>query len=94
MVVSVNKDDIVFYLILLVIDIILLLIYAIYIIIDERKKWKKKEFFKYTLRYEVDYFLYFDMVKKMKIIIFKKKLELFWLNILLLFRRLILWKRY
>ena len=58
-----NKD-LIESIVLLVIAMILILIYGIFVIIDERKKWNKKEFFKYTLYYEVDYFLYMDMIKK------------------------------
>lgn len=64
MVVSVRgNDDVRFYVILLIIQVILSIIYAVYIIVDERKNGKKR-IFKYTLRYEMDYFLYIDMVKK------------------------------
>lgn len=87
-----NKD-LIESIVLLVIAIILILIYGIFVIIDERKKWNKKEFFKYTLYYEVDYFLYMDMVKKMKKVLFKKRLELVVLNILVFFRRLFVWNR-
>ena len=90
--VSVNKD-LIESIVLLVIAMILILIYGIFVIIDERKKWNKKEFFKYTLYYEVDYFLYMDMVKKMKKVLFKKRLELVVLNILVFFRRLFVWNR-
>lgn len=79
--------------ILLIIAIFLLMIYMIYVLVDERKKWNKREFFKYTLYYEVDYFLYMDMVKKMKKVLLKKRLELLWLNFLLLLRRFIIWKK-
>lgn len=79
--------------VLLVFAMILILIYGIFVIIDERKKWNKKEFFKYTLYYEVDYFLYMDMVKKMKKVLFKKRLELVWLSILVFFRRLFVWSK-
>ena len=76
MVVSVRgNDDVRFYVVLLIIQVILSIIYGVYIIIDERKKWQKREFFKYTLYYEVDYFLYMDMVKKMKRVLLKKRLE-------------------
>ena len=93
MVVSVRgNDDVRFYVILLIIQVILSIIYAVYIIVDERKKWQKREFFKYTLRYEMDYFLYIDMVKKMRIVLFKKKMQLFLLSILVLLRRLFVWK--
>ncbi len=93
MVVSVRgNDDVRFYVILLIIQVILSIIYAVYIIVDERKKWQKREFFKYTLRYEMDYFLYIDMVKKMRIVLFKKKMQLFLLSILVLLRRMFVWK--
>lgn len=82
-----NKD-LIESIVLLVIAMILILIYGIFVIIDERKKWNKKEFFKYTLYYEVDYFLYMDMIKKMKKVLFKKRLELVVLSILVFFRRL------
>lgn len=90
--VSVNKD-LIESIVLLVIAMILILIYGIFVIIDERKKWNKKEFFKYTLYYEVDYFLYMDMVKKMKKVLFKKRLELVVLSILVFIRRLFVWNR-
>ena len=83
-----GNDDVRFYIVLLIIQIILSIIYAVYIIIDERKKWQEREFFKYTLRYEMDYFLYIDMVKKMRIVLFKKKMQLFLLSILVLLRRM------
>lgn len=87
-----NKD-LIESIVLLVIAMILILIYGIFVIIDERKKWNKKEFFKYTLYYEVDYFLYMDMVKKMKKVLFKKRLELVVLSILVFIRRLFVWNR-
>jgi hypothetical protein len=94
MVVSVKgNDDVRFYIVLLIIQIILSIIYAVYIIIDERKKWQKREFFKYTLYYEMDYFLYIDMVKKMRIVIFKKMVELFFLSVLVILRRIFVWKK-
>lgn len=87
-----GNDDVRFYVILLIIQVILSIIYAVYIIVDERKKWQKREFFKYTLRYEMDYFLYIDMVKKMRIVLFKKKMQLFLLSILVLLRRMFVWE--
>lgn len=88
-----GNDDIRFYVVLLIIQVILSIIYGVYIIVDERKKWQKREFFKYTLRYEMDYFLYIDVVKKMRIVLFKKKMQLFLLNILVLLRRMFVWKK-
>ena len=94
MVVSVRgNDDVRFYVVLLIIQVILSIIYGVYIIIDERKKWQEREFFKYTLRYEMDYFLYIDMVKKMRIVLFKKKMQLFLLSILVLLRRMFVRKK-
>lgn len=88
-----GNDDVRFYIVLLIIQIILSIIYAVYIIIDERKKWQKREFFKYTLRYEMEYFLYIDMVKKMRIVLFKKRVELFFLSVLVILRRIFVWKK-
>ena len=88
-----KNNDVRFYVILLIIQIILSIIYAIYIVIDERKKWQKREFFKYTLRYEMEYFLYIDMVKKMRIVLFKKRVELFFLSVLVILRRIFVWKK-
>lgn len=88
-----GNDDVRFYIVLLIIQIILSIIYVVYIIIDERKKWQKREFFKYTLYYEMDYFLYIDMVKKMRIVIFKKMVELFFLSVLVILRRIFVWKK-
>ena len=88
-----GNDDVRFYVILLIIQVILSIIYAVYIIVDERKKWQKREFFKYTLRYEMDYFLYIDMVKKMRIVLFKKKMQLFLLSVLVLLGRMFVWKK-
>ncbi len=87
------SKDLIESIVLLVIAIVLMLVYAIYIIIDERKQWNKREFFKYTLYYEIDYFLYMDMVKKMKKVLFKKRLELIGLSILVFLRRLFVWNK-
>lgn len=84
--------DLLFSIALLITAIVLLVVYMVYVIVDERKKWNKREFFKYTLYYEVDYFLYMDMVKKMKKVLFKKRIELLWLSILVIIRWLFVWK--
>lgn len=85
--------DLLFSIALLITAIVLLVVYMVYVIVDERKKWNKREFFKYTLYYEVDYFLYMDMVKKMKKVLFKKRIELLWLSILVMIRGLFVWKK-
>lgn len=85
--------DLLFSIALLITAIVLLVVYMVYVIVDERKKWNKREFFKYTLYYEVDYFLYMDMVKKMKKVLFKKRIELLWLSILVMIKGLFVWKK-
>lgn len=65
LVISVSKDLMV-NITLVVLAVALMIIYMIYVIIDERKKWKMREFFKYKIYYEIDCFLYIDMVKKRK----------------------------
>ena len=60
------SNDLIVNIILVILAILLIVSYMVYVIIDERKKWNMREFFKYRIYYEVDYFLYMDMVKKMK----------------------------
>lgn len=69
------SNDLIVNIILVILAILLIVSYMVYVIIDERKKWNMREFFKYRIYYEVDYFLYMDMVKKMKKVLFKKKLS-------------------
>lgn len=58
------NNDLMVNITLVILAVALMIIYMIYVIIDERKKWKMREFFKYKIYYEIDYFLYIDMVKK------------------------------
>ena len=92
LVVNVNKDLIV-NIILVILAILLIVSYMVYVISDERKKWNMREFFKYRIYYEVDYFLYIDMVKKMKKVLFNKKIELVCLSILVFLRRIFIWNK-
>ena len=87
------SNDLIVNIILVILAILLIVSYMVYVIIDERKKWNMREFFKYRIYYEVDYFLYMDMVKKMKKVLFKKRLELVVLSILVFFRRLFVWNK-
>lgn len=75
------SNDLIVNIILVILAILLIVSYMVYVIIDERKKWNMREFFKYRIYYEVDYFLYMDMVKKMKKVLFKKKFELVCLSV-------------
>lgn len=87
------SKDLIFNIILVILAILLIVSYMVYVIIDERKKWNMREIFKYRIYYEVDYFLYMDMVKKMKKVLFKKKIELVCLSILVFLRRIFIWNK-
>lgn len=87
------SNDLIVNIILVILAILLIVSYMVYVIIDERKKWNMREFFKYRIYYEVDYFLYVDMVKKMKKVLFKKKIELVYLSILVFLRRIFIWNK-
>ena len=87
------SNDLIVNIILVILAILLIVSYMVYVIIDERKKWNMREFFKYRIYYEVDYFLYIDMVKKMRIVLFKKRVELFFLSVLVILRRIFVWKK-
>lgn len=92
MVVSVI-NEFVFDMLLIVFALILLVICIVNCIIEERKDWDNRNFFKYKIYYEVDHSLYVDMVKKMKRVIFRKKLELFWFSLLVFLRRIFVWNK-
>lgn len=87
------SNDLIVNIILVILAILLIVSYMVYVIIDERKKWNMREFFKYRIYYEVDYFLYMDMVKKMKKVLFKKKFELVCLSVLVFLRRNFIWNK-
>lgn len=73
------ENDIIVYLILIIILAILLITYGVYVIIDERKKMK---YYYSNLLYVTDWDKFSTMVKKQKRIIRKKKLQLFFLTIM------------
>ena len=83
-----NKE-VIEYVILIIILAMLLLLYCFYVINDERKKMK---YYKETISYETNWDKYNDMVKAQKKIIFKKQMQLFFLNILVFFKGVIKWK--
>lgn len=87
------SNDLIVNIILVILAILLIVSYMVYVIIDERKKWNMREFFKYRIYYEVDYFLYMDMVKKKKKVLFKKKFELVYLSVLVFLRRIFIWNK-
>lgn len=76
---------------LLVIIIIVLLIYFVYVVISEIRRVNQTEYFKSKLCYEYDEC--FKMVHEMRFVLFKKKMQLFFLNILVVLRELFLWKK-
>ena len=77
------------YLLLIIILTALILIYCFYVICDEKNKIK---YYKSTISYSTDYEKYNDMLKVQKKVIRKKRLQLFFLNILVFIRGLIVWK--
>lgn len=87
-----SRDEI-FNLVLIILMIIILIIYFIYVIVDERKKWNKRKYYKSQINYETQYGMYMDMVKKQKIVILKKSIQLFLLNILVKVKELFTWKK-
>lgn len=85
-----SRDEI-FNLVLIFLMVILLITYSIYVLVDERKKWKRRKYYESQIVYETDYNMYFDMVKKQKIIIIKKSIQLFFLTILVKLKELFSW---
>lgn len=79
--------------IILIIWIGLAVAYCLFVIIDENKKYKKLLYYKKNLSYDIYYDKYMKMVRKMKKVLFKKKTELFLLNILVFFKELIVCKK-
>ena len=79
--------------IILIIWICLTLWYCLYVIIEETKKYNRLLYYKRNFLYDIYYDKYMKMVKKMKRIIFKKKTELFFLNILVFFKELFVCKK-
>jgi len=73
------KSDVIVYIILIVLMVILLSVYSIYVIIDERKKVK---YYYSNLLYVTDWDKFSTMVKKQNRIIRKKKIQLFFLTIM------------
>lgn len=83
-----NKE-VIEYVILIIILFILLMSYFGYIIYDERKKTK---YYKSTILYETKWDKYSDMIRVQKSIIIKKKIQLFFLELLVGIKSVIKWK--
>ena len=79
--------------IILIIWIVLAVAYCLFVIIDEKKKYKKLLYYKKNLSYDIYYYKYIKMVRKMKKVLFMKKTELFLLNILVFFKESIVCKK-
>jgi len=82
------SSGVIFNVVLCVLMIVLIISSLIYVYIDEHKKMK---YYKSNLLYVTDWDKYSTMVEKQKRIIFYKKLELFWYQLLVRIKRL-LWK--
>lgn len=83
------EKEIAEYLILIIILSILILVYCFYVMYDEKKKIK---YYNKTIAYSTNWNKYKDMLKIQKKVIRKKQLQLFFLNILVFLRGLIIWK--
>ena len=77
------------YIVLITIMVVLIIVYMIYVILDERKKLK---YYKSTIFYETDWDKYNEMVIKQKRVIFKKRVQLFFLQSLVFLKGLVVWK--
>ena len=67
---------------------IILLVYSIFVIIEEREKMK---YYKYNILYVTNWDKYNTMVKKQKRVLFKKKVQLTFLTVLVKVRRIFKW---
>jgi len=84
------KKEIAEYLFLIILLSVLTLLYCFYVIRDERRKMK---YYKQTISYETKWDKYSDMVAAQKRVIIKKQIQLFFLNILVFLKGLIIWKQ-
>ena len=83
------EKEVVEYSLLIILLSILILIYCVYVIYDEKKKIK---YYNHTILYITNWEKYNDMIKVQKKVIRKKQRQLFFLNILVFLRGLIVWK--
>lgn len=67
----------------------LIIIYTVYVIYDEHKKLK---YYNKDLYYETDWDKYSTMVEKQKKILLYKKIELVYYKILVIIKRIFVWK--
>ncbi|MBQ9071840.1 MAG: hypothetical protein IJY25_01625 [Bacilli bacterium] len=61
---------------------ILIVLIVLIIFINEKPEYTTR-FYKYRIKYDVNLDKYYSMLKKQKIVIFKKKIELLYLKVLL-----------
>lgn len=86
-------SDVVISILLLVVIMALLVLYSIFAIIEERRKLKKVKYYKTTIKFSCEYFKYIDMVKKMRKVILKKKIQLVFLEFLVFMKGILIWKK-
>lgn len=85
-----KNNDAIVYLILIILMVILLITYSVYVIVDERKKMKY--YYSYLL-YETEWDKFSTMVKKQKRIVRKKKIQLFFLTLLVKIKEIFKWTK-
>lgn len=86
------NQDIIFNILLLVIIMVLFLVYSVFVICDERRKLNEIKYYKTNIKFSCDYFKYMNMVKEIKKVIFKKQVQLMFLQLLVFLKGIFIWK--
>lgn len=86
------KINDIFLLVMSVLLICFLITYSIFVIVEETKKYNKISYYKSNIAYETEWDKYCTMVSKQKFVIYRKKMELLFLSILVKLRMWKIWK--
>ena len=86
------KINDIFLLVMSVLLICFLITYSIFVIVEESKKFNKISYYKSNIAYETEWDKYCTMVSKQKFVIYRKKMELLFLSILVKLRMWKIWK--
>ena len=86
------KINDIFLLVMSVLLICFLITYSIFVIVEETKKYNKISYYKSNIAYETEWDKYCTMVSKQKFVIYRKKIELLFLSILVKLRMWKIWK--
>ncbi len=86
-------NELLLNILLIIIATTILTIYCIIVIIEERKHYNKITYYKSTLNFECSYDKYFTMIRKMKFVILKKQLYLYYLKVLVTLKGVFKWNK-